>query len=219
MAEKMEKDAAELPGISREAEEHQLAYVIGVAQEHLVQARKAIREANEDLADLMEVYDAKDKEGLTLWNNATARLKEYTQNMVRLEKARKKPYFGRIDFLAEEKQQKEAYYIGRVGISGDDAQPLVLDWRAPIASVYYESGLGPCSYTVLSEGTHTIDLERKRTYEIENDRLKDYFDSDVVANDELLTKYLAKSKKKRTWRDHCNHSERTESADPSLPQD
>ena len=195
MAEKMEKDAAELPGISREAEEHQLAYVIGVAQEHLVQARKAIREANEDLADLMEVYDAKDKEGLTLWNNATARLKEYKQNMVRLEKARKKPYFGRIDFLAEEKQQKEAYYIGRVGISGDDAQPLVLDWRAPIASVYYESGLGPCSYTVLSEGTHTIDLERKRTYEIENDRLKDYFDSDVVANDELLTKYLAKSKK------------------------
>lgn len=195
MAEKMEKDAAELPGISREAEEHQLAYVIGVAQEHLVQARKAIREANEDLADLMEVYDAKDKEGLTLWNNATARLKEYKRNMVRLEKARKKPYFGRIDFLAEEKQQKEAYYIGRVGISGDDAQPLVLDWRAPIASVYYESGLGPCSYTVLSEGTHTIDLERKRTYEIENDRLKDYFDSDVVANDELLTKYLAKSKK------------------------
>lgn len=195
MAEKMEKDAAELPGISREAEEHQLAYVIGIAQEHLVRARKAIREANEDLADLMEVYDAKDKEGLTLWNNATARLKEYKQNMVRLEKARKKPYFGRIDFLAEEKQQKEAYYIGRVGISGDDAQPLVLDWRAPIASVYYESGLGPCSYTVLSEGTHTIDLERKRTYEIENDRLKDYFDSDVVANDELLTKYLAKSKK------------------------
>lgn len=195
MAEKMEKDAAELPGISREAEEHQLAYVIGIAQEHLVRARKAIREANKDLADLMEVYDAKDKEGLTLWNNATARLKEYKQNMVRLEKARKKPYFGRIDFLAEEKQQKEAYYIGRVGISGDDAQPLVLDWRAPIASVYYENGLGPCSYTVLSEGTHTIDLERKRTYEIENDRLKDYFDSDVVANDELLTKYLAKSKK------------------------
>ena len=94
MAEKMEKDAAELPGISREAEEHQLAYVIGVAQEHLVQARKVIREANEDLADLMEVYDAKDKEGLTLWNNATARLKEYKQNMVR-----KKPERNRI--LAE----------------------------------------------------------------------------------------------------------------------
>ena len=195
MTEKVKKDGTELPGTDREAEEQRLAYVIGVAQEHLVQARKDIREANADLADLMEVYDAKDKEGLTLWNNATARLKEYKQNMVRLEKARKKPYFGRIDFLAEGKKQREAYYIGRIGISVDDAQPLVLDWRAPIASVYYESGLGPCSYTVLSEGAHTIDLERKRTYEIENDRLKDYFDSDVVANDELLTKYLAKNKK------------------------
>ena len=40
-----------------------------------------------------------------------------------------------------------------------------------------------------------MDLKRKRTYEIENDQLKDFFDSDVVANDELLTKYLAKSKK------------------------
>ena len=195
MTEKVKKDGTELPGTDREAEEQRLAYVIGVAQEHLVQARKDIREANADLADLMEVYDAKDKEGLTLWNNATARLKEYKQNMVRLEKARKKPYFGRIDFLAEGKKQREAYYIGRIGISEDNAQPLVLDWRAPIASVYYESGLGPCSYTVLSEGAHTIDLERKRTYEIENDRLKDYFDSDVVANDELLTKYLAKNKK------------------------
>ena len=70
-----------------------------------------------------------------------------------------------------------------------------MDWRAPIASVYYESGLGPCQYTVSSEGTFTIDLKRKRTYEIENDHLKDFFDSDVVANDELLTKYLAKNKK------------------------
>ena len=107
MAEKMEKDAAELPGISREAEEHQLAYVIGVAQEHLVQARKAIREANEDLADLMEVYDAKDKEGLTLWNNATARLKEYKQNMVRLEKARKKPFLAELIFLQKKNNKKK----------------------------------------------------------------------------------------------------------------
>lgn len=107
MAEKMEKDAAELPGISREAEEHQLAYVIGVAQEHLVRARKAIREANEDLADLMEVYDAKDKEGLTLWNNATARLKEYKQNMVRLEKPERNRILAELIFLQKKKNKKK----------------------------------------------------------------------------------------------------------------
>lgn len=72
---------------------------------------------------------------------------------------------------------------------------MVIDWRAPIASVYYESSLGPCKYTVSSEGTFEIDLNRKRTYEIAEDKLIDFFDSDVVANDELLTKYLAKNKK------------------------
>ena len=48
--------------------------------------------------------------------------------------------------------------------------------------------MGPCTYTVSSEGTYEMDLVRKRTYEIEQDVLKDFFDSDVVANDELLTK-------------------------------
>ena len=113
----------------------------------------------------------------------------------RLEKARKKPYFGRIDFQDPRLSFLESYYIGRVGISDEKAEPVVLDWRAPISSVYYENSTGPCSYTVSSEGTFSIDLKRKRTYEIENDHLKDFFDSDVVANDELLTKYLAKNKK------------------------
>ena len=107
MAEKMKKDAAELPGTSREAEEQQLAYVIDIAQEHLVQARKAIREANEDLADLMEVYDAKDKEGLTLWNNATARLKEYKQNMVRLKKPERNRILAELIFLQKKNNKKK----------------------------------------------------------------------------------------------------------------
>ena len=72
---------------------------------------------------------------------------------------------------------------------------MVIDWRAPIASVYYESSLGPCKYTVSSEGTFEIDLNRKRTYGLQRDKLIDFFDSDVVANDELLTKYLAKNKR------------------------
>ena len=114
---------------------------------------------------------------------------------MRYEKARKKPYFGRIDFRDPKAKADETFYIGRVGITDSSSDPVVLDWRAPIASVYYESRMGTCQYTVSSEGTFEIDLKRKRTYEIENDRLKDFFDSDVVANDELLTKYLAKNKK------------------------
>ncbi len=195
--EKLERSIrkSEIPGLTREEEEAQLAKVIGIAEQNLGQAKADIRSANEDLADLMETYDAKEAEGLALWNNATAKLNAYQHGLARLEKARKKPYFGRIDFQDPRLAFPESYYIGRVGISDEKAEPVVLDWRAPISSVYYENSTGPCSYTVSSEGTFSIDLKRKRTYEVENDRLKDFFDSDVVANDELLTKYLAKNKK------------------------
>ena len=195
--EKLERSIrkSEIPGLTREEEEAQLAKVIGIAEQNLGQAKADIRLANEDLADLMETYDAKEAEGLALWNNATAKLNAYQHGMARLEKARKKPYFGRIDFQDPRLSFLESYYIGRIGISDEKAEPVVLDWRAPISSVYYENSTGPCSYTVSSEGTFSIDLKRKRTYEIENDHLKDFFDSDVVANDELLTKYLAKNKK------------------------
>lgn len=195
--EKLERSIrkSEIPGLTREEEEAQLAKVIRIAEQNLEQAKADIRSANEDLADLMETYDAKEAEGLALWNNATAKLNAYQHGMARLEKARKKPYFGRIDFQDPRLSFLESYYIGRVGISDEKAEPVVLDWRAPISSVYYENSTGPCSYTVSSEGTFSIDLKRKRTYEIENDHLKDFFDSDVVANDELLTKYLAKNKK------------------------
>ena len=166
-------------GLTKADEERHLADVISVAQQNLERAGADIRKVNEDLADLLETYDVKENE----------------YDLIRYEKARKKPYFGRIDFKDGISQEEETCYIGRAGIAKNGSEPVVLDWRAPIASVYYESSMGPCTYTVSSEGTYEMDLVRKRTYEIEQDVLKDFFDSDVVANDELLTKYLAKNKK------------------------
>ena len=158
-------DMQKLPGLTREAEEQNLQGIIEIAQNNLDRARNEIKKINEDLADLMEVYEAQEKEGLSLWNNATARLKENEHELVRLEKARKKPYFGRIDFT-DPNTGMESYYIGRVGIAENTDTPVVLDWRAPIASVYYESGLGPCLYTVNADVTFSIDHNRTRTYEI-----------------------------------------------------
>ena len=71
---------------------------------------------------------------------------------------------------------------------------LVVDWRAPIANVYYENGLGECTYTAPDNKAITVDLLLKRTYEVDGDRLIDFYDSEVISNDELLTKYLAKNK-------------------------
>lgn len=67
-----------------------------------------------------------------------------------------------------------------------------MDWRAPVANAYYENGLGECSYCAPDGRELPIRLDLKRTYEIDQGKLLDYFDTEVIANDELLTKYLAK---------------------------
>ena len=187
-------------GTSREAEEQQLNKILAVAQENLNRAEGHQKGLSEQLQDLLNSYNTKDKEVLALWHNTESLFQESKRDLLRCIKARKKPYFGRIDFQDAQVSEPESYYVGRVGISPDGVEQLVIDWRAPMASVYYENALGNCTYevkdTVENETkVHEIDLFRKRTYEIEDDKLVDFFDSDVVANDELLTKCLAKSKK------------------------
>lgn len=157
--------------------------------------RQSVQALAEELHAMQEEFDENDKEAQTLWHNADARFKFVNQDLRRAEQARKKPYFGRIDFRDKKLKKDEVYYIGRNVIADNPAEPEVIDWRAPIASVYYDAALGDVSYSVKGEGKYDITLSRKRTYEIENDELKDFYDSDVVANDELLTKYLARNKK------------------------
>lgn len=190
-----EKQSGKIPGVSREDEIKMLARILSIADGHLNRIRASVQGLQNELHELKEVYDAEDKEGLAQWFNTDARFQQVRQDLLRAERSRKKPYFGRIDFVDSELKMKECYYIGKTVIAKDQSKPEVIDWRAPIASVYYEKSLGKCTYSVKGEGAFEIDLSRKRTYEIDEDKLKDYYDSDVVANDELLTKYLARNKR------------------------
>lgn len=185
----------DLPGITRQDEEQKLAEVITIAAANLEKARITVAALKGDMQDMLEMYDQRDIEALTFWNNAKASLNEAQEDLLRCEKARKKPFFGRIDFIDGKTNNAESYYIGRVGIRKSVTEREVIDWRAPVATVYYENSLGPCKYSVMNIGEYEIDLTRKRTYEIDADKLIDFYDSEVVANDDLLTKYLAKSKK------------------------
>lgn len=195
MEENRTQGGCPVHGTTRAEEEGYLSETIELARHNLMREKERITQLNGDIADIMEhVNSTGDKEGLFLWNNAKAQLKEAMNNLSRHEKACKKPYFGRIDFSDANGRQEEAYYIGRVGIARENMEPAVIDWRTPVASVYYENAMGRGTYTVSSEGTYEIDLRRKRSYEIEVDRLKDFYDLDVVANDDLLTKYLSKNK-------------------------
>ena len=109
-------------------------------------------------------------------------------------KALLKPYFGRIDYDDIEVGRKSSLYLGKNSVAKNNITMEVVDWRAPVASVYYENEIGRCTYQAPDGNTIPIELELKRTYEIDSGRLIDFYDSEVVANDELLTKYLAKNK-------------------------
>ena len=61
-------------------------------------------------------------------------------------------YFGRIDRLPEPGEEPapdnpllgESFHIGRLAVSGPDHEPLVVDWRAPVAEPFYRAtGLDP----------------------------------------------------------------------------
>ena len=184
-----------LPGITRQDEEKRLKHTLEIAQRKVDANRQSVQALAEELHAMQKEFNREDKEAQALWHNADARFKFVNQDLRRAEQARKKPYFGRIDFRDKKLKKDEVYYIGRSVIADNPAEPEVIDWRAPIASVYYDAALGDVSYSVKEEGKYDITLSRKRTYEIENDELKDFYDSDVVANDELLTKYLARNKK------------------------
>lgn len=128
-------------------------------------------------------------------------LEEHSYNQLhKNQSAYEKPFFGRIDYRNLDERLFESVYIGKHGVLKDKTEIEVVDWRAPIATVYYENELGKGTYSIpdsKSDGKgreYHIDLNLKRTYDIEDGALQGFYDSDVAANDELLVKYLSKNR-------------------------
>lgn len=181
-------------GTSRQAEEAFLEQTLSVIRNNLENYGEQVRNMRSDIDEMLDHFHDDNPELINLLENSITLHDHMKRALERNEKARDKPYFGRIDFYDETLEKEESLYIGKGGISIDATHQAVVDWRAPVASAYYENGLGKCSYTAPGGRQMNIDLKLKRTYEIEKGKLLDYFDSEVVANDELLTKYLAKNK-------------------------
>lgn len=177
-------------------------------QAHLEETRTIIREnierltgrvdqVHQETEELNDRITPRDKElnsqmsqQLTIANA----LLSHTRNLLRKNvTAYPSPYFGRIDYREAKSGTEEALYVGRNGIQSND-RIVVVDWRAPVAKVYYENELGEGTYEVPEGDPMDIDLVQKRTFDIEDGVLNGFYDSDIAANDELLVKYLAKHK-------------------------
>ncbi len=116
-----------------------------------------------------------------------SQLQEYgKRHFEQLTRGLEKPYFARIDFKPEGNQEFNSYYIGKCSVpTQNDQEPLVIDWRSPIASLYYDGRLGQVEYQSVYE-TYQGELGLKRQFTIENCQLLSLLDIDLTTNDAFL---------------------------------
>ena len=113
----------------------------------------------------------------------------YGNKILSMEKNYSKPYFARIDFNEDGTENVQKCYLSKVGVVDDNNDIVTVDWRAPIASIYYDSSVGKTSYEAPG-GIIEGDLLLKRQYDIENGEMSNYRDVDIVSNDDILAPYL-----------------------------
>jgi DNA helicase II / ATP-dependent DNA helicase PcrA len=127
---------------------------------------------------------------MTLLTNAQY-LELAQSELERLSSVLGKPYFSRINFKSSGDTDEEILYIGKASLFDRVNQiPIIVDWRSPIANVYYDGRLGEVTYDAYGEKQSGY-LSLKRQYEIEEGFLKEIRDIDLTTHDELLQKSLS----------------------------
>ncbi|MGD8191149.1 HelD family protein [Brevibacillus ginsengisoli] len=140
-----------------ESEQQYLDKTMQVIEKEISQFKEDIREATDDYVKQVV-------------NSNKAR------ELRHLENARSKPYFGRIDFLKDETYDVDRVYIGKRGIvKSDNFDTVVVDWRAPISSLYY-SGESQNAFYRIPNGIVRGEVQLKRNFAIEDGQIKGIFD-------------------------------------------
>lgn len=154
--------------------------------EYIIETRKKSLEEFEDDEDkIIEYFDHERYIKEKAFGTIDKRLKEFT--ILELS-----PYFGRVDF-AEPGYGEDSIYIGRFGITPTgEEEALVIDWRAPVAALFYENGIGKSSYDAPS-GNIQVDILKKRQYIIKKKMLLGLFDTAIDVKDDILQMMLSRN--------------------------
>ena len=97
-----------------------------------------------------------------------------------LSMARNQAYFARLDFTPRGKKA-ETWYLGRWGVLNPvTLDPVVVDWRSPVANLYYSGQIGPMDYTA-PDGRVEGELNLKRMLTVRDRKLLSLFDSGIVS--------------------------------------
>ena len=116
--------------------------------------------------------------------------REFVENLARrAEKMLSNPFFGRVDFAADDEDGAEKIVIGLYSLPDEHGGIAVHDWRAPVCSLYYDALPGRASYLSPS-GEISGELTLKRQYRMENGRLRYYVDTGLSIDDSALLDIL-----------------------------
>lgn len=117
------------------------------------------------------------------WQHSAKQLKT-------VERLEKKPYFARVDFKEKNSKETETIYIGLGSFADSDDHFLIYDWRAPISSIYYDGKLGNVTYQS-PEGEITVDMTKKRQFQIKDGKIVNMFDTNESIGDQMLLSALS----------------------------
>lgn len=135
--------------------------------------------------------------------------RENGDNRQQVELAIEEPYFGRIDI--EENRSRDTMYIGKRGIKDKEENVIVVDWRRPIASVFYNFTPDQPRQTYKitdanGEYTKTVDVLKKRQFTIEKQKIKSIQQEGPSTKSEL-NKIITAEGSQKSNRETVLHSE------------
>ena len=113
-----------------------------------------------------------------------------SERLAAAAKLLEQPYFAKISLEMRAGAPAKDIYIGLAGVADENYRRMVVDWRSPVAEVYYNQENGDTSYEANGR-TIKVNLLNRRQFDIEGKTLRAYFDSDVAIEDSLLLQSLS----------------------------
>ena len=171
-------------------ESERLTYTLGFVEQSITEMTfKEAKMAGEVNQAKRRYHSDNSQDYIDLMINSTLQ-QGYQLKLRNLETARSKPYFARVDFQEAGKPKTDRWYIGKMCLVREsDRELVIVDWRAPVANLYYEGRLGETGY-LCPEGEIRGAMFLKRQFSIDAGELKAIFDIDITTNDEFLQSYL-----------------------------
>lgn len=169
----------------------------------LREIEKDLSEGQKEIENMHEYYwenyTEMDQYGYEDYDNRQALLQQSNANdekrklKHRFQRMLDAPFFGRVDFVFEDEEETQAFYIG-IGNFAERAgmTPLIYDWRAPVSGLFYDYDKGPAAYEAPA-GVIKGEIRAKWQYKIRGGRMVYAFESDTKIDDEILKQELGSS--------------------------